>query len=380
MENLNIVIIGLGGIGNVVADNIYPLVRNTMNDYKLTSMTFVDRDDYSQSNIPRQKAAASLLGMNKAVAWEMIYSRSKANAVNATFKSIQEWVTVDTVDSIFRSLLQTGEPTVAISCVDNHAARLILSRYTQEMIKAYESFVVIQAGCNRDMATADLHGRWHGIEVGVPIEQGHPEVLEPDEADRGALSCEELANLASGDQTYVDNFMAGTMALNLLWTLLTKNGAKVLSRFIGETMICSAHYYSIERKEIQAPIEVGSDSEEKKEDNGVFKAETIRSMFPELPDGLEMKMLDVADNNKEQLSRIINFIQNMKNISTAESIVTEPTNRNILTEFVATFGDKGTADKVHFNNNELFALTTLGKSLTGSDQTTILRYLNMINK
>lgn len=199
MENLNIVIIGLGGIGNVVADNIYPLVRNTMNDYKLTSMTFVDRDDYSQSNIPRQKAAASLLGMNKAVAWEMIYSRSKANAVNAVFRSIQEWVTVDTVDSIFRPLLQGGEPTVVISCVDNHAARLILSRYVQEMIKTYESFVVIQAGCNRDMATADLHGRWHGIEVGVPIEQGHPEVLEPDEADRGALSCEELANLASGD-------------------------------------------------------------------------------------------------------------------------------------------------------------------------------------
>ena len=174
--------------------------------------------------------------------------------------------------------------------------------------------------------------------------------------------------------------MAGTMALNLLWTLLTKNGAKVLSRFIGETMICSAHYYSIERKEIQTPIEVGSDSEEKKEDNGVFNAETIRSMFPELPDGLEMKMLDVADNNKEQLSHIINFIQNMKNISTAESIVTDPTNRNILTEFVATFGDKGTTDKTHFNNNELFAMTTLGKSLTGGDQTTILRYLNMINK
>jgi hypothetical protein len=174
--------------------------------------------------------------------------------------------------------------------------------------------------------------------------------------------------------------MAGTMALNLLWTLLTKNGAKVLSRFIGETMICSAHYYSIERKEIQAPIEVSSNSGEQKEENKGLNAETIRSMFPELPDGLEMKILDVADNNEEHLKHIINFIQNMKNIPTAERIVTDPTNRNILTEFITAFGDKGTGNKVGFNTNELFALTVLGKDITGGDQTTIIRYLNMCNK
>jgi hypothetical protein len=378
MENLQIIIIGLGGIGNVVADNIYPLVRNTMNDYKLLSMTFVDKDDYSESNIPRQKAAASLLGMNKAVAWEKIYSRSKSNNVGAIFMSVQEWVTVDTVDSIFRPLLSSGQPTVAISCVDNHAARLVLSRYAQEITKGCDNFVVIQAGCNRDMATTDLFGVWHGIQVGVPIEEGHPEVLEPDEADRGALSCEELANLASGDQTYVDNFMAGTMALNLLFTLLTKNGAKVLSRFIGETMICSAHYYSIERKEIKAPVEVG-EQEEKKEDKGAVYAD-IKSIFPEFPDGIGKKIIDVSAGNTEHMKHIINFINSMKNISTVEQAVVDPKNRNTITEFINTFGDKGTGENVGFNNNELFAIIAIGKNLTGSDQTTLTRYLNMCNK
>ena len=94
----------------------------------------------------------------------------------------------------------------------------------------------------------------------------------------------------------------------------------------------------------------------------------------------DKKIIEVSADNPEHLKHIINFLHSMKNISTVEHAVVDPTNRNIITEFINNFGDKGSSENVGFNNNELFAMIAIGKNLTGSDQTTLTRYLKMCNK
>lgn len=250
MKEINIIIVGLGGIGNIVADALYPFLRGTVRDARLRRLVFIDKDVYEVSNVPRQKAAASMLGMNKAAAWEHIYSRSKYNNVQATFSSIREWITPATVSTCFDETVDNG-PTIIMSCVDNHPARLLMSRYLQQRVETHNDLVLIQGGCSRNRATTDIFGKWNGTMVGTPIEVNHPEVLEAKNGDRNGISCEELANSSSGDQTYVENFMAGTMMMNLMFTLLTSPAA--LTSFIEEFYDIETHYYLCDKRRPAPP-------------------------------------------------------------------------------------------------------------------------------
>ena len=247
MPEFSLAIVGLGGIGGIVADNLYPFLRAEVEGWSLRNLIFIDNDTYSRSNIPRQKAASAMLGVNKAHAWKGIYDASQSNAMGTTFTSIGEWITNDSIGQIFYDNAPTN--LVIMSCVDNHPARLVMSRYVQSLLKENDQAqcVVIQAGCDRGRATADLYGRWGGLILGQPIEQGHPEVLEEREGDRDEISCEELANLPSGDQTFVDNWMAASMAINILFTMLSQHGPTALSKYIGEWMDNETHYHQIDR-------------------------------------------------------------------------------------------------------------------------------------
>ena len=379
MKNLNIAIVGLGGIGSIVADNLYPLIRSSMCDYTLRNMLFVDHDEYSVSNIPRQKAAAKFLGLNKAVAWESIYSRSTTNAVRANFHSSQEWITTDTINSIFGPYVDSGEPFIIMSCVDNHAARLIMSKYVQERCKDKHDFVLIQAGCDRDKATADLYGVWNGETVGTPIEQNHPEITEDDAGDRGRMSCEELANLPSGDQTFVDNFMAGTMEINLLFTLMAPNGEKCLKRFIGETMICSAHYYQIDKREMPRPVVSNNPeeaTEEKKDDE-------------DKPDPLQIvksyglanadKLTRVCASNTELFAKVWDAFVNTP-ATPDEIVLNEPSKRDILADFIREFGDHRNESDDKLSDDDVFILVTANKRLTPAARTALIRFLQAVNR
>ena len=247
MPDLNLAIVGLGGIGGIVADNLYPFIRAEIEGWSLRNLTFIDNDTYSRSNIPRQKAAKAMLGVNKSAAWKSIYDASDANAMRTQFFSVPEWITKDSIGRIFYDNASTN--LVIMSCVDNHPARLVMSRFVQALLKENDTVqcVVIQAGCDRGRATADLYGRWGGLMIGRPIEEGHPEVLEEHEGDRDEISCEELANLPSGDQTFADNWTAACMAMNLLFTLLTEHGPTALSKYVGEWMDIATHYHQIDR-------------------------------------------------------------------------------------------------------------------------------------
>lgn len=271
-KSLSIVVIGLGGVGNIIANSLFAFTRGLISGWRLKRLMFVDGDTYARSNIPRQMAAGSMLGHNKAEAWANIYAHSKWNFMDTYVEYKPEWITNDSVSRIFENYTGDSESCVIMTCVDNHPARLVVSRWLQDTIKTkYRSVVVIQGGSQPDYATADLHGMWFddnaGVDlvVGQPIEQGHPEILEGKEGDRSAMSCEELALSPTGDQSYPDNFMAASMMMSLLFTLLSPKGACTLSKYIGEMSEIEMHYHRIEKRIPEDDIEEVTESVEGQE-------------------------------------------------------------------------------------------------------------------
>ena len=255
-RDFNMAIVGLGGVGGLIADSAFPYIRaRDKNGWGLHRLRFIDHDAYAEKNISRQKAAGSMLGWNKATAWRDIFAASRWNRMFTTFDSKQEWVTTDTVEKLLGCFSEPF-PTVVMACVDNHPARLVLSRWVQETLRdTKRCVVVIQGGCRTNFATADLYGRWPteedpggAIEVGTPFETNHPELLTDTVGDRSHASCGDLANSPEGDQTYAENYMAASMMMNLLFTLLSERGPKTLSRHVGEVMEVTMHYHEITRR------------------------------------------------------------------------------------------------------------------------------------
>lgn len=251
---LNIAIIGLGGVGNAVALNLFPFTRAEIMGWRLNKMLFVDADTYSSSNIPRQFMAGAMLGRNKADAWKTVYERSKWNLMEVRFMSRQEWITRDSVTRILADFDGSKESSVVFVCVDNHPARLVMSDWLKTQIaeSGRKGVAIIQGGSQTEYATADIHGKWldsHGlyVEIGRPIEEGHPEIMDATEGDRSTISCEELAMSHTGDQSYPDNFMAASMMISLLFTLLTPTGGNILSKYVGEMMDLTLHYHQINK-------------------------------------------------------------------------------------------------------------------------------------
>ena len=266
--NLDICIVGLGGVGNIVANSLFAFIRGKIMGWTLRRLTFIDADAYSESNIPRQMAAGVMLGHNKAEAWKTIYERSRWNNNGTEFEAHPEWVTTNNVERI----VQHSVPTVVFACVDNFPARLVLSRWVQSIVASeYRTpVVVIQGGCTLNYANADCHGIWldsdnRFVEVGRPTEEGHPEVVEDTSGDRSAMSCEELALSPSGDQTYPDNFMAAAQMMFILFTLLGENGAEIMGKYVGEMAEITKHYYRID-KNIGQGFPGGGDDERTDED------------------------------------------------------------------------------------------------------------------
>ena len=151
----NMAIVGLGGVGGIIADNMFAFTRSKIFGWELSELVFIDRDAYTRSNIPRQKAAGRMLGRNKAVAWRDVYQASRHNRDDVSFDAIQEWVTNETVSPMFHSLRNC--PLVVMACVDNHPARLVLSRWAASCSERYPfklntSFASSRGSVSRMMA------------------------------------------------------------------------------------------------------------------------------------------------------------------------------------------------------------------------------------
>ena len=200
----SICVVGAGGIGTLLLAYLSRLFINQFDGYGNTfvRMAIIDGDHYEEKNLARQFFAATSVGRNKAAAqidkFMAMFPNSYAIQSNNVY-AVEEYITEENIETI----LPPPENLIIFSCVDNHACRYLLSKYTEKFKR--NNVVLITGGNETYDGSVHIQGQYRGVPIGEPIEKRHPEITTDKTDDRSALSCQELYNMPSGDQLLVAN-------------------------------------------------------------------------------------------------------------------------------------------------------------------------------
>ena len=190
---MNIKVIGLGGVGSALCDNLFRFVNYLDGEFNIT---LVDGKSYKERNRVRQ--SFSNFG-NKA--------RIKRRDLIATFDNLEvstctDYVTSRNVNRIIE------EDDVIFLCVDNHRTRKIVSDYCTTL----EKVVLISGGNEFVDGNVQIYIRENGKKITPSLTDYHPEIDNPEDRSPDQMSCEELA--VSEPQVLFANI---TVALIMCW-------------------------------------------------------------------------------------------------------------------------------------------------------------------
>jgi len=191
MINVEIVVIGLGGIGSILVERLCRFL-NYSNDLK-AAVILVDGDSYETKNYERQEFAQ--IGKKaevKEIELMTKYSRIEFDAFPAF---INETNTAEIIK----------EGNVVFLCVDNHKSRMIVSNYCKNL----NNVTLISGGNEFTDGNVQTYVRRDGKDLTPDLCKYHPEIANPDDKLPEEMSCEELAE--SDPQLYFTNLGAATL-------------------------------------------------------------------------------------------------------------------------------------------------------------------------
>lgn len=199
---MNIVIIGLGGIGSILCSRIARYVSYSAEPG--TRMLLVDGDYYETKNLERQDFTQ--MG-NKA--------EVKAADISMQFPRI-------IVDSFSAFVNETNladvikEGNVVMLCVDNHKTRMIVNNYC----KTLDNIILISGGNELTDGNVQIYIREDGCDITPDLCAYHPEIANPDDRLPEEMSCEELAE--SEPQLYFTNLTVATFMCQAFYNAVIK--------------------------------------------------------------------------------------------------------------------------------------------------------------
>jgi len=190
---LDIKIIGLGGIGSILANQISRFLNYSTGD-EVVTVTLVDGDTYEERNAERQEFIQ--LGKKATV---------KQNELAAVFRNIDYKSCPEYVDEdLLYELIDEGD--IVFIAVDNHKTRKIISDHA----KTLDDILVISGGNELVDGNVQIYARKEGKDVTPSLTDYHPEINEPSDKLPSELSCEELAK-AGEPQLLFTNLSAATL-------------------------------------------------------------------------------------------------------------------------------------------------------------------------
>jgi molybdopterin/thiamine biosynthesis adenylyltransferase len=193
------ILIGAGGTGSILFPLLYRYLatyyEHREDDY---SLTVIDGKEVSASKLGRQLFAGRFAGNPKASALIEQYEADPSVVI-----AVPRYLGADNIDGI-------REHSVVLIAADNFPVRMRI----QERAQALQDVTIINGGNEMTDGSLQLYVRRDGGDITPPMSQGHPELLVDDERDPAALSCEQIAELPSGEQTIVANAMSATAMLN----------------------------------------------------------------------------------------------------------------------------------------------------------------------
>jgi len=226
MKNeINIKIIGLGGIGSWLVLFITKYARFTMLQNKKITITLIDGDSYDSLNRPRQnfknlgnKARITMLELKDEYDK---YVPAGYTLENFELTSKADYVSKDNVEL----LISNGD--VVFMGVDNHKTRSLVSKYCQKL----DDVILISGGNDITVGNVQIYYKKNGEEITSDLCAYHPEIENPRDKAPYELSCDEMTE--SAPQLIFTNAMVAIHMCCAYYNLLT--GTININNQIGET-------------------------------------------------------------------------------------------------------------------------------------------------
>jgi molybdopterin/thiamine biosynthesis adenylyltransferase len=190
---MNIKVIGLGGVGSVLCDNLFRFVNYLNGEF---NVTLVDGKSYKERNKVRQ----SFSGFGNKARIKRMDLISKFDNLNV--ETCTQYITRHNINEIIE------EDDVIFLCVDNHNTRKLVSDYCTTLKKV----VLISGGNEFVDGNVQMYIRENGKKLTPSLTDYHSEIDNPVDRSPDQMSCEELA--VSEPQLLFSNI---TVALIMCW-------------------------------------------------------------------------------------------------------------------------------------------------------------------
>ena len=214
-DGQTIKIIGLGGVGSVVA-RYGSLFLAPLTDGKSARLVLVDGDLFEPSNATRM--FFDDCGNKAVVTLDDLQPRFSETGL--ALIAIEEYVTPDNI----KRLIRAGD--IVLLCVDNHATRKLVSDYCGLL----DDVVLISGGNdgigngvsgrvhNGTYGNCQVYIRQAGEDCSPSLTKYHVEIDEPDDDLPTDVDC--VTKATSTPQLLLANLQAGSAILNALWLYL----------------------------------------------------------------------------------------------------------------------------------------------------------------
>jgi len=216
---MNIVIIGLGGIGSILCERIARYL--TYSAEEGVKLLLVDGDEYEAKNFERQDFTR--MGNKaevKAADLKMQFSRLNVSSYPA-FVNPTNLAQVIT------------EGSIVFLCVDNHKTRMIVSNYTNKLTDV----TLISGGNDLIDGNVQIYIRKDGSDITPDLCSYHPEIANPDDKLPEEMSCEELAE--SEPQLYFTNLGVATIMCWAFYNAVVKGECERSEVYFDITQMAS---------------------------------------------------------------------------------------------------------------------------------------------
>ena len=192
------VVVGLGGVWSRLCPDLGDL--STYTEAAPKRLLLIDGDDIEEKNMARQGFLRQDVKRKKAEIWE---GRMRKRYLDLSISSKGEYVTPKNVVDLI------PDGSIILSCVDNNATRLLLSKRAQEL----KNVLLISGGNELWDGNVQLYVRVDGEPKQKAIEEVHQELKDPKDKNPGEMSCEELMAQKGGEQILITN---GAVAQNMI--------------------------------------------------------------------------------------------------------------------------------------------------------------------
>lgn len=195
MDQTNIAVIGLGGIGTFLLNTLSRYVNSLGPPTR--NILLVDGDKYELKNEGRQDFTD--FGQKAII---------KAEELGEKFPSIDFDVYGQFINRDNVHILDNSE--IIFLCVDNHKTRKVVSDYC----RIRSDVLLISGGNELESGNVQVYLRREGKDVTPSLGCYHPEIQDPQDKSPDEMSCEELSK--SEPQLLFTNL---TVATIMTWTL-----------------------------------------------------------------------------------------------------------------------------------------------------------------